>query len=146
MTGHVRNSLLQRLLFLFQTGHYYMVIFSLPLNTSLQTKNCTVVIWFSASDCRSRTITDADTKRHAHTHTHRHARRALCCPCEQTPPASRSIPLLSPTTHAPRWEQETTYWFSLPPGRTGSSTVDPWRLLPSPWCCPLFFPLSSRSS
>lgn len=146
ITGHVRNSLLQRLLFLFQTGHYYMLIFILQLNTSLQTKNCTVVIWFSASDCRSRTITDADTKRHAHTHTRARTQGTLLSLWTDSTSEQVDPTAFSHNTLAPRWEQETTYWFSLPPGRTGSSTVDPWRLLPSPWCCPLFLPLSSPSS
>lgn len=145
ITGHVRNSLLQRLLFLFETGHYYMVIFILQLNTSLQTKNCTS--WsgslpLTVGHGRSQMLTQSDM----HTHTRARTQGALLSLWTDSTSEQVDPTAFSHNTHAPRWEQETTYWFSLPPGRTGSSTVDPWRLLPSPWCCPLFVPLSSPSS
>lgn len=108
------------------------MIFILQLNT----EKCTAALWLSARVCRSRTITDADTKRHA-----LECARALCRPREQTPPASRSIPLLSPTTHTRPDEsrrQLTDFLFRL--GEREAAQLTHGASFPLPDVAPSFYP------
>lgn len=61
----------------------------------------------------------ACTRTHLHTCTH----------------TDRCLPVKTPADRRDQFAQSATYRFSPPPARTGSSTVDPWRL---PRCHPLF--------
>lgn len=77
---------------------------------------------------------------HTHGQINRHTHSVQCIstlhahnPIQKTTSEYMNTICLSNNTH-PRMETGAgdTYWFSPPFGRKGSSTVDPWRLLPSP--------------